>query len=458
MHTTAPVFPYRSSAHKWWLFAILFCLIEIINSCTLLNEKDDAPDITFPVQQGEFIISLNLDNGELEAIQSVQINAPQVRGQLKITELFPEGKRVAVGDLVVRFDPSDFQQKVTETEQQLEGAKAELEKNTANQEVNISGLQAEIENKKAELRMAQLQIEKMKFESSISKDEAALKAKQARLALIQAEKKLATQLIVNAAQQRQQKLNISQRQRNYDKSLKDIESLSVHAETPGIVVYEKIWKGGKNEKIRIGDEPWGGATLVKLPDLSRMQVKTVVNEVNVDRLKIGQSTTIKLDALPEPTFHGTITSIATLGHEKEDEKKVKVFDLTIEITETDERLKPGMSASCQVIIETIPPPILSHTDSIKQQISEIPATPPALPLYIPLDTIFEKNGRTIVYRVRASKIEEIEVVLGQQNADYVIIKSGLEPNDLVTLRDPSSSLDIIGGMSPEQSKTSLKTD
>jgi HlyD family secretion protein len=455
MTDTAAERPKRRTRRRiWWIIAVLLLIGGIAGSRLMIPEQQAGGPATIPVQQGEFIISLDLNNGEMEAIKSEQINAPQVHGQLKITELFPEGERVEVGDLVVRFDPSEFQQRVTDAQQQLEGAKAELEKNTANQEVNIAALESEIENKKSELRMSELQIEKMKFESSISKDEAELRAKQAVLALEQAKKKLAAQLIVDGAQQRQQELTIDQRQRNYDKALKDHESLAVHAEKPGIVVYEKMWKGGKREKIRVGDEPWGGATLVKLPDLTRMQVKTAINEVNVDRLKVGQPATIKLAALPEPTFHGTVTSIATLGHEKEDDKKVKVFDVTIDITEEDERLKPGMSAACQVVIETIPPPPPAATDSIQQESAELPAESPALPLYVPLDAIFEKNGRTVVFRrLESGEMLETEVTLGKKNEDYVIVESGLGPDDRISLRDPSLNLEALGGVPKNEATT-----
>ena len=72
---------------------------------------------------------------------------------------------------------------------------------------------------------------------------------------------------------------------------------------------------------------------VSLPDLSHMKVKTYVNEVDVDKLEVGQKALIKLDALSEPTFHGSITSIASLGREKEGEKNVKVFDIEVEIDE-----------------------------------------------------------------------------------------------------------------------------
>lgn len=392
---------------------------------------------SLPVMQGEFLISLKLKGGELEAIKSEQITAPQVNGNLKIVKLWPEGEKVEIGNLVIQFDPTEFVKRVTEATQALEASNASLETTKANQQVEISRQEADIENQKAQVRLAQLTVEKMKFEASIQKAEAELNARRAELSLGQAHKKLEAQKVVNAAEMKKNELDVAQKQRELEKAQKDLSSLDVHAEKPGIVVYQKIWKGGL-EKIRVGDDVWGGASLITLPDLARMQVKALVNEVDVDKLKVGQRAVIKLDALPELTFHGAITSIASLGHEKEGEKNVKVFDVNLAIDEEDNRLKPGMTAACDVVVETIPPPQPETPGAVKNE-TAVEASPADLPLFIPLDAVFEKDGKTLVYRLNNGKAEEREVKLGKKNEDYVIVEEGLSADDRITLRNPSLS-------------------
>ena len=83
---------------------------------------------SFPVQQGEFVISLTLRGGELEAVKAENITAPQVRGELQITHLFPEGEQVDIGDLLAEFDKVEFEKRDTETEQAHEAGKADLDK------------------------------------------------------------------------------------------------------------------------------------------------------------------------------------------------------------------------------------------------------------------------------------------------------------------------------------------
>ncbi|MDP7361980.1 MAG: efflux RND transporter periplasmic adaptor subunit, partial [Candidatus Latescibacteria bacterium] len=248
------------------------------------------------------------------------------------------------------------------------------------------------------------------------------------------------------------------KERRLDRARKDLESLSVNAERPGLVVYEKIWKGGRAEKVRVGDEPWGGQTLITLPDLSTMQVETWVNEVDVDKLEVGQIAYVRLDALPGPTFEGRITSIASLGHEKEGDKNVKVFDVTVEIKMEDSRLKPGMTATCEIIIETIPPrpePVAEGegapvTEPQEGEVAE-------LPLSIPIDAVFEKNGRTLVYRIEGGQPLEQVVVLGKRNDDFVVVEEGLGANDRVTLLDPTVTLETVGGVADAGSDDATQT-
>ena len=435
------------TSRQWWI-AGLGAVAVVAGAVVALRHKPGAAAssvASYPVQQGEFVISLALKGGELEAVKAENIVAPRVRGQLKIVELFPEGEQVAVGDLLVQFEQTDFQKRVMDAEQQVEVARADLEKTQATQKVEIAKLEADIKNQEANLRLAELTVERMAFEAIIQKEEAQIEAHKAELGYQQAVEKLASQQVVNNAEVRKRQLEIERNERELDKARQELASTTIQAEKPGLVVYGKVWKGERPEKVRVGDEIWGGVNVLSLPDLSEMQVKTYVNEVEVDKLDTGQVALIQLDALPGPTFHGRIKSIASLGREKEGEKNVKVFDVVLAIEERDARLKPGMTATAEVIVETIPPRPGAAPDSVQTEASEVAAAAP-LPLYIPLDAVFERDGRALVYCLVRGQPEERAVTLGQKNEDFVIVEHGLTPDDRVALRDPTQAVDPIGGM------------
>ena len=442
-----PVAPRAGGKSPWRLVLLIGGgLVLALIAFLLLGEGEHDTLASIPVRQGEFVISQVLKSGELEAVNSVNIQSPQVRGSLKIVHLFPEGEQVEIGDMLVQFEPTEFQKRVTEAEQSLEAAKAELEKYQATQKAEIATLEAAIKDQQANLQLANLQLERMVFEATIKKEETRIQALQAQLNYDQATEKLATQKVVDAAEIKKLELDIARQERDLEQANKDLESLTINAETPGLVVYGKVWKGGGHEKVRVGDDIWRGVKVISLPDLSRMQVKTFVNEVDVDKIEVEQPVLIKLDALPEPTFHGTITTIASLGREKEGEKNVKVFDVTVTIDEGDERLKPGMSASSEVVIQTIPPRPEVRPDSVQQAATEEVAETAPLPLYIPLDAVFEQDGQTVVYRLLDGEPVPQAVVLGPQNANHVVVENGLEPDDRIILYDPTTSLDAIGGL------------
>jgi len=439
----------RRQRNRLAIVAVAIVAVISVAAISFFNQlipEETAAVASFPVQQGEFVIALTLKGGELEAIKAENITAPHVRGQLKITHLFSEGEQVEVGDLLADFDDVEFIKRVTDADQQLQIAKAEMEKAVANQSAQTARLEGEVKNQQAQMRLAELQVEKMKFESTIQREESQLKARQAELRLDQARSKLESQTVIDSAQLKQLRLDISRKERKLEKAQSDLKNLKLKAEKPGLVVYAKKWSPTGPVKVRVGDEIWGGQELISLPDLTRMQVQTYVNEVDVDKLDKEQLATIKLDALPEPTFHGRVTSIANLGREKEGEKNVKVFDVTIEIDEADSRLKPGMTATSEVIIETVPPRPVPQPDTVKQEaVEEIPEALPE-PIYIPLDAVFEKGGKTVVYRLNNGQPVEQVVVLGQRNDDYVIVQDGLGPDDRVTLRNPTIVLDKLGGV------------
>ncbi|MGB1718143.1 MAG: hypothetical protein ACPHO6_08300, partial [Candidatus Latescibacterota bacterium] len=200
--------PKKERGIRRSLIAVPILLVAALFWFAFPIDRETPETVTYPVQQGEFIISLNLKGGELEAVKAENIVAPRVRGELKVTHLFPEGEQVDIGDLLVQFEPTEFQKRLADDEQQLEQARAELEKTQATQKADIAGLKAAIENEEANLRLAELQVERMAFEATVEKERAQIEARKAKLSYQQAVEKLAAQRVVNAAEIKKRELNI----------------------------------------------------------------------------------------------------------------------------------------------------------------------------------------------------------------------------------------------------------
>lgn len=101
-----------------------------------------------------------------------------------------------------------------------------------------------------------------------------------------------------------------------------------------------------------------GATIVRIADLSRMQVKVNINEVDVARLKEGLPVEIHVDSIPDKTFHGVIAAVSpssttenqqSVSSSATSQAGVVRFEVKIAVKDADARLRPGMTAAVDII-------------------------------------------------------------------------------------------------------------
>jgi len=346
------------------------------------------------VEQGEFIISQNTF-GSVDAEQAITLSAPRIRGGLQITWLASEGSIVEKGDPVIKFDAS--QQKAELTDNELKIKLSALQR--AKQEYTIQEKQLELDRQKS----------KRNYDEK--KHEATRVASEAKMELELAELNFEAKLDQLNADVEKAEVEVQRAKDKVDLAKKELAQMTINAQIPGLVVYLEIWKGGTMGKVQEGDSPWRGQGLVNLPDLSAMKVKTSVSEVDAAKVDTGQSVIITLDALPEKEYHGQVTSKGTLARKKERGSKINVFDVDVSIDDHDEDIKPGMSASCKIIVESL--------DSV---------------ITVPIEAVFERDGQTVVYmKNRRTR----EVTVGKRNDMNIEVLSGLETGDEVCLVDPT---------------------
>ena len=90
------------------------------------------------------------------------------------------------------------------------------------------------------------------------------------------------------------------------------------------------------------------------------------------------------------------------------------FEVEIGVEGVDPRLKPGMKGRVEIAV-----------DEVKNA------------LHVPLDAVFEKDGRTICHVMTGSKAEERTVKIGRSSSDFAEILSGLSDGEKVALFDPT---------------------
>jgi HlyD family secretion protein len=166
-----------------------------------------------------------------------------------------------------------------------------------------------------------------------------------------------------------------------------------------------------------GDRVWTGAAIAEIPDLSEMRLELKLEEVDRGRLKLGQTVRVRVDAVPEKEFTAEmdwISPIATLVFRSFPPEKL--FPARATLKHVDPRLRPGMSASGEIIVEKQPNVLL-----------------------IPTRASFLVNGKPTVYVQKGQRFLTRTIEVGKRNDEDLVVLKGLQKGELVTLESPEDA-------------------
>ncbi len=185
-----------------------------------------------------------------------------------------------------------------------------------------------------------------------------------------------------------------------------------------MIIYKRDRLGAKR-KVGSSISPWDNV-VATLPDMSSMISKTYVNEIDVSKVKAGQRVEIIVDAFPEKSYTGTVTSVANIG-EQLPNADAKVFEVQIEVDGTDPILRPSMTTGNKIITKTISDVTYIPLESVQTGNDSIPF-------------VYHKNGDKQI------------VVLGESNENNVVVEQGIAPGEQVYLSTPEKpeSFDLKG--------------
>jgi hypothetical protein len=175
-----------------------------------------------------------------------------------------------------------------------------------------------------------------------------------------------------------------------------------------MIIYKRDRMGAKR-KVGSSISPWDNV-VATLPDMSSMISKTYVNEIDVSKVKPGQHVEILVDAFPEKSYTGTVTSVANIG-EQLPNADAKVFEVLIEVDGSDPILRPSMTTGNKIITKTI-------SDVTFIPLESVQAGPDSVPF------VYLKNGTRQV------------VVLGESNENNVVVEKGLTQGVQLYLNTP----------------------
>ncbi|HOK47567.1 MAG TPA: efflux RND transporter periplasmic adaptor subunit [Bryobacteraceae bacterium] len=373
---------------------------------------------TARVRRGEFVISTRT-RGEIKSTRSTVLTAPQVPN-LRIVRLAEDGKPIRKGDVVVEFDSAQQEQSYLEFRTNVRTAESEIVQTQAAHRITN-------EQDAMSLMRSTYNVERAKLEAGKAEILSEIQGAKNRIDVGIAEGELRKVNATINAHKVNQKADMQRLDQRKAKTIRDMErvkgylaNMVLRAPNDGILTILPNFRaqgsfGSMPPPFKEGDNAWTGAAIAEIPDLSSMRVEMKLEEVERGHSKLGQQVRVRVDAIADKEFIAEldwISPVATLNFSRFTTAE-KSFPAYATLKNLDPRLRPGMSATAEIIIESEPNALL-----------------------IPARASFLHNGKPAVYVQRGQAFELRQIEVGKRNENDIVVLSGLKEGEVVTLENP----------------------
>lgn len=399
------------------IFGIVIVAL-IITAVTVFNPSkgEEGPALFVTAERGDFTVEVTT-TGELSAERSTKIMGPinardfGIR-QITIQRLVEEGTQVREGEFVAQLDPGELYDKIQQEKDRLDGEMAEYDNAKIDTALTLSGERDKLINLDYNIEEKKLQLEQSQYEPP-----ATIKKYENELEKLQRDKQRAIENYGLKIEQAKAKMieataDLRRVQQRYDRMQKLINDFTILAPQAGMVIYTKGGFGG--DRIVEGSQinVWS-PEVAELPDLSSMISTTYINEVDIRKVKPGQSVEIGLDAFPEKKLSGRVLRVARVGQQNPN-SDAKVFEVVVRLNERDADLRPAMTTSNIIVTEKL--------DSV---------------VYVPLECLHVYNDSINYVVKRGGTLQEVKV--GKTNSNEAVIEMGVDEGDVLYLSLPASA-------------------
>ena len=354
------------------------------------------------------IVELVTASGEIQPEVEVRVS-PEVPGEI-IELTIMEGDYVDEGKLLVKIRPDNFINA-------LERAKANYNQVRA----NLLSSRSNLSRSEAQYLRSQLEFNRQKslFDQNVISD--------SEYEIAETNFKVSTQDLESSKQNvKASEYNVKGAKATVDESEENLRKTSIVAPMTGTVSLLSVELG---ERV-VGTSQMAGTELLRIADLSIMEVRVDVNENDIVRVKIGDTTNIDVDAYNtyDQVFKGIVTEIASTANPKPSPDAVTEFKVKIRVINESYRnltieegiknpFKPGMTASVEIITQ------------VKDEILLIPIS--SVTTKNEKDSLGNESVKQIVFVNDNGNAKMVEVTTGISDFENIEVLSGLNENDQV---------------------------
>lgn len=440
-----------------------------------LSAKDAPLVVTTTAKQQDLEITIT-ETGSVEARNSTPV-IPEISGRVQWA--CGNGVVVSAGDPIVRLDPKDLQERLTDLQSRYDDAvrrqdQSELEGAARMKEMRLRLRQAENTVTTFE-RQQQVALQKMADSiafheqelvhqkedadvkrrlaakgliagTEVERADAAVKAAEFALVRERTDYELAkSKAEADAGDRRRQVMDTTtdmSRARSWSergarmsgnevenldvqvaRAKEDLGKTTISAPVSGLVVLSSQggWRG-ETHLPRLGDWISQGREVASVVSLDRMQVKLELDQTQITGVTMGQAAEVMIEALPDKVLKGKVTSIGQNARRRSVQgwmgmSSSATFPVVIDLPPAGKALvRPGMRAGVRLV-----------SRRIRNAIT------------VPSGCVFRRDGKSIVFAEREGRFVSLPVTVGATNGEYVEIKSGLRAGERIALNDLGAS-------------------
>ncbi|MDB5452291.1 MAG: efflux transporter periplasmic adaptor subunit, partial [Caulobacteraceae bacterium] len=328
MSTTAAPSQKRFRLSPTVVIVGVVVLVAAVAAFMLLRPKAEAdPYHATPVTTGTIVKTVSA-SGTLQALVTVDIGS-QVNGQVKEV-LVDFDTHVRKGQVLARLDPQTFQTRLDSSSADALASQSAIRTAEANLAQTVANAKVTEENYNRT---------KALFQKGYVAEQA-LEQAQAQLDSAKASIQVQQSQIVSARARAQQSAASVRTSRI------DVDRTIITSPIDGVVVDRKVDPG------QTVVSSMSAQTMFKIAqDLSKLQLKILVDESDIGNVREGQPVSFTVDAFPESRFRGAITQVRK---QPQTQNNVVAYEVIAQADNPDGKLLPGMTANASITLERHP--------------------------------------------------------------------------------------------------------
>ena len=337
---------------------------------------------------------------------------------LVLQEVAKSGSTAKKGDVVAEFDRQFVLTRLDDYRASVVQAEASLRKQKAQLEVTRKAHEQQVTAAKGAVDKADLDLKTTPVRSAIDSERLrlALEEAQAKHEQLLAEVKFVE--FSEGSQIRNAEIELDKSKVELQRAEANADRMISKAPIDGLVVMMQTFRGGEFGQIQQGDQVFSGQPFMQIVDLRSMVINAMVNQADVEALRIGQKARVRFDAYPDLELPAKVFSIGAMtkpgGFRANFMKEIPV---RLRLEKMDSRVIPDLTVSADVIVAQ------------EEQAAAV----------APLESIFrDAQVRPYVLVRSPNGWRKREVELGLVNDVAAAIRSGLRAGEVIALAQPAA--------------------